>query len=36
VAKEGTYQDAMESAESMEEFVEYLSLQFDQAANMDW
>lgn len=35
-AKDGTYQDAMESAESMEEFVEYLSLQFDQAANMDW
>lgn len=33
---DGTYKRAMESDESMKEFVEYLTLEFDNAANMDW
>ena len=36
MAKDGTYSKAMRSREDMEEFVKYLSYQFDQAANMDW
>jgi hypothetical protein len=35
-AADGTYKRAMESDESMEEFVEHLTMQFDNAANMDW
>ncbi|WP_029919438.1 hypothetical protein [Nevskia soli] len=33
---DGTYAHAMESEESMTEFVEYLARKFDNAANMDW
>lgn len=36
MAKDGSYARAMSSREDMEEFVEHLSHQFDQAANMDW
>lgn len=36
MAKDGQYQSAMESVEGMEQLVEGLSWQFDQAANMDW
>lgn len=35
-AADGTYAAAMSSSEAMEELVDYLSHQFDQAANMDW
>ena len=35
-AGDGTYCQAMSSEESMEEFVERLTGQFDNAANMDW
>jgi hypothetical protein len=33
---DGSYADAMRSPESMEEFTNYLTHSFDQAANMDW
>lgn len=33
---DGTYERAMKSDESMKEFVQYLSQEFDNAANMDW
>ena len=33
---DGTYASAMHSLESMKEFVDYLSHQFDNASNMDW
>lgn len=33
---DGTYAGAMQSAETMEEFVGHLTGQFDNAANMDW
>ena len=33
---DGTYARAMRSEEEMVEFVDYLSTQFDNAANMDW
>ncbi|MCK5772095.1 hypothetical protein [Algiphilus sp.] len=33
---DGTYERAMESDESMREFVEYLTHEFDNAVNMDW
>ncbi len=36
MAKDGSYARAMSSREDMEEFVEHLNYQFDQAANMDW
>lgn len=36
MAKDGSYKKAMQSMKEMEEFVEYLSYQFDQSANMDW
>ncbi len=36
MAKDGTYSKAMKSREKMEELIEYLSSQFDRAANMDW
>ena len=36
MAADGKYARAMSSIEDMEHFVEYLSHQFDQAANMDW
>jgi hypothetical protein len=36
LAKDGTYARAMVSAEDMDEFLDYLGRQFDQAANMDW
>lgn len=36
MARDGTYSKAMGSREDMEEFVKYLSYQFDQAADMDW
>jgi hypothetical protein len=36
MAKDGTYARAMESDEAMNEFLDYLGHQFDQAANMDW
>lgn len=35
-AGDGTYAGAMSSEESMREFVEHLTHQFDNAANMDW
>ncbi|MCG9550293.1 hypothetical protein L1D27_18005 [Vibrio harveyi] len=36
MAKDGSYARAMLSCEDMEELVEHLNYQFDQAANMDW
>lgn len=33
---DGTYARAMSSVESMKEFVEHLTMEFDNAANMDW
>ena len=36
LAADGTYQRAMSSIESMTEFVDRLTHQFDNAANMDW
>lgn len=36
MASDGTYVRAMTSVEKMTEFVEHLTGQFDQAANMDW
>lgn len=36
MAHDGTFSSAMESVENMEEFVEHLIYQSDQAANMDW
>jgi hypothetical protein len=33
---DGTYTRAMQSEEDMNEFVDYLTHQFDNAANMDW
>ncbi len=36
LAADGTYRTAMESTESMAEFVKHLIYRFDQAANMDW
>lgn len=36
LASDGTYYRAMRSASDMEELVERLNHQFDQAANMDW
>jgi hypothetical protein len=36
MASDGTYARAMSSVEDMSEFVEALSEQFDNAANMDW
>lgn len=35
-AADGTYQRAMDSEETMAQFVEGLEYRFDQAANMDW
>jgi hypothetical protein len=35
-ARDGTYRSAMESMESMKEFMEYQGHLWDQAANMDW
>jgi hypothetical protein len=36
MSSDGTYADAMQSEESMQDFVEGLTRQFDNAANMDW
>ena len=36
MASDGTYLSAMRSTDEMEEFVDGLSRQFDDAANMDW
>ncbi|MEO6970901.1 MAG: hypothetical protein ABI217_08400 [Chthoniobacterales bacterium] len=36
MAVDGTYKEAMKSAEDMEELIRALEYQFDQAANMDW
>jgi len=36
MSRDGTYADAMQSEESMQDFVEGLTRQFDNAANMDW
>jgi hypothetical protein len=36
MASDGTYASAMQSIEEMEQFIDYLSGRFDQAANMDW
>lgn len=36
MAADGAYRDAMQSLESMDEFIDYMTYQFDQAANMDW
>lgn len=36
MAADGTYLAAMESRDSMDEFITYLNYQHDQAANMDW
>jgi hypothetical protein len=33
---DGTYKRAMSSDDSMKEFVEHLTYEFDNAANMDW
>lgn len=33
---DGTYASAMQSVDNMKEFVDYLTHQFDNAANMDW
>ena len=33
---DGTYARAMSSEDSMKSFVEYLTMEFDNAANMDW
>ena len=33
---DGTYKCAMSSDDSMKEFVEHLTHEFDNAANMDW
>jgi hypothetical protein len=35
-ASDGTYEDAMQSVEDMERFAHGLTMQFDNAANMDW
>ncbi|MCX6349154.1 MAG: hypothetical protein NTV79_06615, partial [Candidatus Aureabacteria bacterium] len=35
-AADGTYASAMQSDNDMKEFVDYLTYQFDNAANMDW
>jgi hypothetical protein len=35
-ARDGTYKDAMQSVEDMERFAHGLTMQFDNAANMDW
>lgn len=35
-ANDGTYAHAMGSEDSMKEFVEHLTMEFDNAANMDW
>lgn len=35
-AKDGTYTQAMQSEEDMEQFVEYWGREIDNAANMDW
>lgn len=35
-SKDGTYRQAMQSVESMKEFVDILTMQFDNAVNMDW
>ncbi len=36
MSSDGTYARAMQSVEEMEQFIDYLSGRFDQAANMDW
>ena len=36
LASDGTYDDAMQSVEDMERFAHGLTMQFDNAANMDW
>lgn len=36
MAGDGTYLAAMDSSDSMEEFITFMNYQFDQAANMDW
>ena len=36
LASDGTYEDAMQSVEDMERFAHGLTMQFDNAANMDW
>ncbi len=36
MAKDGSYASAMKSVNAMKQFVEHLSWEFDQAANMDW
>jgi hypothetical protein len=36
MASDGSYMRAMDSMEDMKSFVEHLTYQFDQAANMDW
>ncbi len=36
LVSDGTYARAMQSEDDMKEFVEYLTHQFDNAANMDW
>ena len=35
-ASDGTYADAMSSEEDMEHFIEFLTHEMDNAANMDW
>jgi hypothetical protein len=35
-ASDGTYEDAMQSDEDMERFVDGLTRRMDDAANMDW
>jgi hypothetical protein len=35
-ASDGTYENAMQSAEDMERFIHGLTMQFDNSANMDW
>ncbi len=36
LVEDGTYASAMKSEDSMKDFVEYLTREFDNAANMDW
>ena len=36
MASDGTYKRAMSSINEMEQFIDYLSRRFDDAANMDW
>jgi hypothetical protein len=35
-ASDGVYRAAMQSVEDMQEFIDVLIYQFDEAANMDW